>query len=159
MSNTIQKPTILFVPGAWHPPTCFRHVIAELNRLSYPTMTVDHPSRGISDPPKGLYDDIANIRSTLDKLVNHEGKDVVLAIHSYGGIPASASIDGFEKASRKGRLGGVIHMVWLSAFIVPTGGSLRSAVGGAYPDWHVPEVSVHYSYISSVTSFASFQPS
>lgn len=133
---TSEKPTILFVPGAWHFPAGFDVVREQLKDLSYPTEAVAHPSIGGEPPNKDLSDDTLNLRSAIEKLAD-EGKKVVIVTHSYGGVVGSCAVKDFGFAQRKsiGKTGGVIQLVYLSAFALPEGVSLLDALGGNPLPW------------------------
>lgn len=77
------------------------------------------------------------LENSLLPLIEGEGKDVVLVMHSYGGIPGSGAAKGFGKAARKmaGRKGGVIGLVHVSGFVLPEGLSCVDGQGGSLPAW------------------------
>ncbi|TGO07296.1 hypothetical protein BTUL_0295g00060 [Botrytis tulipae] len=131
-----EKPTILFVPGAWHFPASFDAVRESLKPLSYPTEAVALPSIGAEPPNKDLSDDAAHTRAAIEKLVK-AGKKVVLVTHSYGGVVGSCAVKdlGFAQRKSDGKEGGVINFVYLSAFALPKGVSLLDALGGNPLPW------------------------
>ncbi|KAJ4291788.1 hypothetical protein N0V90_009683 [Kalmusia sp. IMI 367209] len=65
-----------------------------------------------------MYDDAAYINAVVTKLAD-EGKEIVLAAHSYGGIPASEALKGLAKAERKQnrKKGGVVHVGYMTALV------------------------------------------
>jgi len=65
------------------------------------------------------------------------GKDVILVMHSYGGIAGSDGLKGLSSLERQklGKKGGVKALVYLCAFVLPEGISLHDAVGGKDPHW------------------------
>ena len=129
MSSSDEKPTIFFIPGAWHRPTCYDLVISPLESLSYPIETVQNPSTSAALPAKGLTEDIENVRAKLEKLIDTEGKDVVVVMHSYGGCVGTASIEALDKKTRQqeGRQGGVIALFFIAAYTIRKGENLVSA--------------------------------
>ncbi|KAM3069668.1 hypothetical protein ACMFMG_010388 [Clarireedia jacksonii] len=131
-----EKPTILFVPGAWHLPDAFDAVRESLKTLSYPTEAVALPSIGAEPPNKDLSDDATHTRAAIEKLVD-AGKKVVLVTHSYGGVVGSCAVKdlGFVQRKIAGKEGGVINFVYLSAFALPKGVSLLDALGGNPLPW------------------------
>lgn len=131
----MSKPTILFVPGAWHHPASFDLVTSPLKDLGYPIAVVDHPSNNESD--KGLDDDIANVRSTLDHLIKTKKKAVVLVLHSYGGIPGGAGMHGYERKERERNEedGGIVAVLYIAALAGPKCTSLLEASDGKFPPW------------------------
>ncbi len=84
------------------------------------------------------------IRSVLEKLIEEEGKDVVLAAHSYGGVPACQTVKDLEKSKRANgeKRGGVIHVLFIAALLVEEGQALVDALGGGLPPWAEAEVSL-----------------
>jgi len=67
-----------------------------------------------------------------------EGKEVFMVAHSYGGIPACASTEGYSIAERakEGKPGGVKGIFFITAFAVPAKGmTLKQLFGGIYPPW------------------------
>ena len=137
------KPTIVFVPGAFHTPDHFKPMSDLLHQSSYPSVTVSLPSIGEHAATFAPGDDIRAIRSELEKLIEDDGKDVVLAMHSYGGLPGSQSVVGLEKSVRikEGKKGGVVHILFIAAFVLENGQSLVDALGGGLPPWAVADVS------------------
>ena len=73
----------------------------------------------------------------LKKLIEDEGKDVLLAIHSYGGVPGCQAIGELEKNARlkEGKKGGVVHVLFMAALLVEQGKRLRDALPGGLPPW------------------------
>lgn len=136
------KPTLVFVPGAFHTPNHFTPLAELLQASSYPSVTVSLPSIGAQAATGTLTDDIKAIRAVLEKLVEEEGKDVVLAAHSYGGVPACQTVSGLEKSKRAngGKKGGVVHVLFIAALLVEEGTALVDALGGGLPPWAEAEV-------------------
>ena len=82
------KPTILIVAGAWLRPSTYEPFLNLLRRDGYPTLCVTYPSLNPIDPFKtDVAADSTSIREkALLPLVNAEGKEVVIVMHSYGGM-------------------------------------------------------------------------
>ncbi|KAL4775139.1 Alpha/beta hydrolase fold-1 [Aspergillus nidulans var. acristatus] len=131
------KPTIVFSIGAWLTPPAFDALRAKLLERGIPSEAPPHPSVGAEPPNKTLADDIASLSSVLKKLVEVEGKDVVLVGHSYGGVVASSSVEGLAKADREtaGQNGGVVRIAYMAAFVLDKGQSLLDMLGGQYLPW------------------------
>ena len=111
--TTNPEPTIVAIPGAWLPPSTYDPTFSILNAQGYETVTIPLPS--VSDDPerKGFEDDVAVIRSTVSRLVEDEGKEVVVVMHSYSGMPGSEALKGLGRREREGNNleGGVIRYV------------------------------------------------
>lgn len=132
------KPTILFVPGAWHTTACYGPVIKNLNAQGFETATAELASVG---PVPGLQtwaDDVTSIRNALTSLAD-AGKSIVVVAHSYGSLPAGEAIKGFllRERSAAGQPGGVVHFVYISAFVLPPSTSLMDALGGKDLPWFI----------------------
>lgn len=78
------KPTVLLVPGAWQPSDAFDPLRRLLTQKGYESVAVDHPSVGGEPADQTLDTDVASLRKTLAQLVDEQGKDVVVLLHSYG---------------------------------------------------------------------------
>ena len=116
-------PTILFVPGFWEGPAPFAHVSSLLQSEGYSTQVTALPSTGTLSPGNpNMRDDIAAVRSVVEKLVDAD-KEVVMVLHSAGGFLGSNAIDslGAKARAEKGFKGGVIKLVFLAGAIFPEG--------------------------------------
>ncbi|KAI2709286.1 hypothetical protein CBS147332_6345 [Penicillium roqueforti] len=130
--------TILFVPGAWTARTFYEPFLQALTVAGYDVHYAGYPSVDSSDPlVTDCQADTDAITTILQSLVEDQGKDVVLFLYSYGGMPGSAAATGLAKAQRaqEGKAGGVIGLLFLGAFIVPEGISCAGAQGGILPPW------------------------
>ncbi|GJC83568.1 hypothetical protein ColLi_06406 [Colletotrichum liriopes] len=135
------KPSILIVPGAWQLPAAFQPFATELASADFSTSVVSLPTvGGTTTPLATLSDDVAAVRTELDKLVSN-GKEVVIYSHSYGGVVASNAVEGYDVATRSaaGAAGGVVSIVYASAFMLPKGSSLLDLLGGQPLPWMIVE--------------------
>ena len=69
-----------------------------------------------------IYEDAECINSELQRLIQEEGKEVILVCHSYGGAVASlACHESYGKRFRqdKGEVGGIIRLIHIPALISP----------------------------------------
>ncbi|EXJ60461.1 hypothetical protein A1O7_04614 [Cladophialophora yegresii CBS 114405] len=130
------KPVIVFVPGAWHDPNGFHLVTAELQAAGYETRGVDLASVGAQTPLKDFWPDVEAIRQVLKPLADG-GKDVVVVVHSYGGVIGCEAVQGFVKSEREkeGKKGGVSHIYFCCAFALPEGVSLMDALNNQPLPW------------------------
>ncbi|KAH8594378.1 alpha beta-hydrolase [Bisporella sp. PMI_857] len=133
-----QKPTVLFVHGSWHSPKHFESVRKLVEESGYPTECPLQPTFDAKPAPPliSLADDVKVIQDLLTKLIDQEGKDVIVAMHSYGGVVGSeAVLESYSKKLREssGLPGGVIRLFYMCAFIIPVGASLATALGGSLP--------------------------
>lgn len=131
------KPAIVIVPGAWQGASGFKNFILDLNNAGFRSEAVALPSVGsTSNILPGLAEDIDAVRSTVSKHLE-ESYNVVLLCHSYGGLVGSNASQGLDAKSRSkdGKAGGIIQILFLSAFIVPNGRSLFDMLGGKSAAW------------------------
>jgi hypothetical protein len=141
------KPIIVFVPGAWHTPEYFELVEMRLKSAGYQYFGVRTPSVRKEPPfPKDGGDDVDAVRDTLNSAIG-DGNDVVVVMHSYGGIPGSAACKGMSKEDRikEGKKGGVIKLVYIASFALPEGANLSGGTGTkegeqGLAEWCIPEV-------------------
>ena len=144
------KPTVLFVHGSWHSPVHFEPVMKLFEAHGYATECPCQPSFNAKPAPTNMEEDAKAIRAVLDRLVVDESKNVIVVMHSYGGVVGTQAVD--ESLGKKARQnndlpGGVVHLLYLCAFIVPLGDSLASALGGTLPPFI--KVEVRQSYLES----------
>ncbi|KAJ5091386.1 alpha/beta-hydrolase [Penicillium alfredii] len=93
---TTEKPIILFIPGAWHQGGIFEPVANILRAQGYQAEPITLPSVG-GLTSTNAYDDAEHICKThLNDLVA-QGKEVILVMHSYGGIPGTESVKGLAR--------------------------------------------------------------
>ena len=136
-SNTV----ILLIPGAFHTESAMDLLSGQLQQAGYSTHAMGLVT--VNNAQLSIKDDIAAIRSELlDPLVEQQGRDVVLYLHSYAGFPGSTVIEGLSKAERtaKGQAGGIIGLIYQSAFTPKEGDTLLQLIGGSYPPWQDPNV-------------------
>ena len=131
------KPTVLIVPGGWHVPIHYDPLTKVLSSHGFPCVALMLPTVGASPPGKDLYDDIAYISSQLEELVEKGGKEVIVIVHSYGGIPGTSAARPFVRKDRaqQGKKGGVIGVLYISSWGMPPGKTTMEAVEGLNIDW------------------------
>jgi pimeloyl-ACP methyl ester carboxylesterase len=97
MSNL---PTLLFVPGSWHKPTCYSKIIQVLEeRHHFKCVAVTLPSTK-GDPEASFKDDVDAARAILTR-ETREGRNVVVIAHSYGGMVGNSAIKDFTRPQAK----------------------------------------------------------
>ncbi|OKL63868.1 hypothetical protein UA08_00634 [Talaromyces atroroseus] len=146
----MSKPSLIFCPGAWYPTSAFNPLIERLP--GYTSHTVAFPSIHEATTVRDLQPDIEAVRSLVQR-ESDQGREVVIISHSWSGLPVSSALDGLSRAQREkaGQKGGVVKLIFLSAFIPDVGQSLLQAFGGTAPDWYIRDepngtVSAHDPY-------------
>lgn len=136
----MSKPSIIFVPGAWHTSASFEKVVRVLTMDGYECIGLHLPSVGGNPTVKSMDPDKALIRSTVTQLVEG-GKDVVMVSHSYGGVPTNSCLEGLSKTERvrDGKMGGVVGHCMISALLLDEGESVHN--GREPAAWQTQQVS------------------
>ncbi|TFB04656.1 hypothetical protein CCMA1212_003285 [Trichoderma ghanense] len=125
-------PTIVGVTGMWHPASCFEDLSAAFREKGYPFVSQDAPGILNEDPLNSTVDkDSESLRQNILLPLLAEGRDVVLLMHSYGGIYGSAAVDGLSVRERKkaGLKGGVTGLIYVTAVTPAVGKSLLDMMG------------------------------
>lgn len=135
ISKMDSLPTIVLVSGAFHLPSCMDLLASQLEQSGLKTCTYGLVS--VNRPDLGVEDDTAALINNLQPLVIDEGKDIVLYLHSYAGFVGSAAIAGLSKSERlaKGEEGGIVGLIYQSAFIPIERDTLLGMLGGEFAPW------------------------
>ncbi|KAB8271305.1 Alpha/beta hydrolase fold-1 [Aspergillus minisclerotigenes] len=121
--TTTTRPTILVIHGAWHHPEFYAPFCRAFEDLGYEAVCPRLLTCNNDVPPtKTLADDVALIRQTAQSLID-DGKSVVAVMHSYGGIVGTDALDGLA----------IKRLIYMTAFIPPSGNSLAGMFGGQVP--------------------------
>ena len=125
------KPHIILIHGAYHDGSCYDRVTPLLHASGYESTAVDLPSAGTEPPATTLEPDIECVRSAIQPLLD-AGRDIVVVMHSYGGIVGTTSLSGMSKKHRSEQHleGGVTHLVYLASRMPYLGQSTKSMGGG-----------------------------
>ncbi|KAF2760463.1 alpha/beta-hydrolase [Pseudovirgaria hyperparasitica] len=134
------KPAVVLVHGAWVAPSFWNLTAERLRADGYNDIVItDFVSGKITNPPTSTHrDDVALVQEALKPLVR-AGKEIIVVMHSYGGLVGSDAIEGFVKKASYGSVGGVIAGVYSTAFIVEPGKALSDYFGGSTPAFIVPD--------------------
>ena len=123
--------------GAFHSPAHFSALRTALEGHGYEVVAPQLPSVGASPNVPDFSQDVATVRAVLSTLIDDQKKDVVLAAHSYGGVPGTEAAKGFAKSTRhhpssastgSGGGGGIIALVYMTAYLSLVGESCADAV-------------------------------
>lgn len=120
----MSKPIFVLIHGAWHRPVVWNPVISELDKTGYSAIAPGLPStdpQRRDSPVADNSDDVFTIRKAVSELVYDH--DVVIVMHSLGGLSGSDSLEGLDKqtCASKGLKGGVIRLIFICAYLVPEG--------------------------------------
>lgn len=119
------RATLLLVHGSWHGAWCWHKLLPELAARGVPAVTFDLPGHGESTAPLGGV--AADAVATRQAAAAIDGP-VVLVGHSSGGVVIS------EAAAS---LTNVVHLVYLSAFMLDVGESMATV---STPEERSPDI-------------------
>ncbi len=129
-------PVILLVQGSFQSPIVYQQLAQSLQALGFVTVHPQLPSCTDTDNPNfpktTLVDDALAVRLELTRQVEYEGKTVLVAMHSYGGLVGSEAIPedlSYAKRQSLGLPGGVVHLFYYCAFILDKGQSVLGVFG------------------------------
>jgi pimeloyl-ACP methyl ester carboxylesterase len=133
-------PTLVFVPGSWHKPTCYDKVIKllqEEHKLN--CISIILPSTA-GDPSATFKDDLDVAREAISSETS-QGRNVIVVAHSYGGMVGNSAIKGFaqpQDASKTSTTGYVIGLILIASGFTLTGLSFMDPFfGHPPPSWRV----------------------
>ena len=128
--TTTTRPTILVIHGAWHHPEFYAPFCKAFEDLGYEAVCPRLLTCNNDVPPtKKLEDDVALIRKTAQSLLD-DGKTVIAVMHSYGGVVGTDALHGLA----------IKRLIYMTAFIPPSGSSLAGMFGGQLPPFITVDV-------------------
>ncbi|KAH8666972.1 Alpha/beta hydrolase fold-1 [Xylariales sp. PMI_506] len=142
----MSKPSILIVPGSFAHPSLYDNLVEALAKHGYELRALHIPSIGLEAgvgrdiPPPSMYDDAAFIAQEVNKLAD-EGKDVVLIPHSYGGVPATESVDKSltkEAREKDGKKGGLVRLAYMTCLVPAVGQTAKDVLDELPPGDAIP---------------------
>lgn len=134
MTITTTKPTVVFVPGGWHLPSHYKLMTDHIVAKGYKLVAIRTPGvRQTSPYPTDFTMDTGAVVSALLTELD-EGNEVFVVMHSYGGVPGSAAVQGLTKEDRQkeGLKGGVIGLVYLTSFALEEGFTNADLIKATY---------------------------
>ncbi len=116
------SPTIVIVPAACQTPAFYDPLSRALQKASFPVIVIPTPSVGVSSGSLDFTADATAVRKTVTGLLDH-GVDVIVLMHSYGGMPGTQALEGLGKAEREkmGEKGGVVRLIYAASFALRKG--------------------------------------
>jgi pimeloyl-ACP methyl ester carboxylesterase len=147
------KPTFLLIPGAWHSPAYFNPLISYLSDHGYPSVAVKLPAVNSSPAVTSLQPDVDAAAAALTTLLDRDGTDVIVVMHSYGGMVGTGAVGQVVHerraagAARGGKTGRVKRLVYVTAHVPHDGQTLFEAIEGTIegPALSVDHVGVEVS--------------
>ncbi len=121
------EPIIVLVHDMWHIPEHYRSYITALEQSAFQVYCPLLSTCDLTLPPdrRSVLGDLC-ILSALVKSLVATGKKVILVMHGYGGIIGSnvPEMLSFDYRAARGRRGGVIHLLYMCAYILPSDRSM-----------------------------------
>ncbi|KAK2877122.1 hypothetical protein FQN49_001396 [Arthroderma sp. PD_2] len=155
------RPIVLIIHGAWQHPAYYQTFIQVLQSRGYETHCPRLPSCGGQIPPtKSLEDDVEFIRKFTAELTD-TGRLVDVIMHSYGGIVGTDALCGFgvEDRLKRGAVGGVRNLIYLTSFVPQKGQSLFGMFEGqSLPTVEINEETKLISATSPIPMFYNDLP-
>lgn len=123
------------VPGSFATTIMYDKVIPILEKAGYTVHPIELLSAndGSRLPPPKMEDDANEIHQQLLTLLD-SGKNVILCVQSYSGIPGSQACKGLSRTERGSGCSAVIGIVYAASYIPDVGESIRSMM-----DKYIPE--------------------
>lgn len=91
------KPTVVFIPGAWHNPQCYEK-ITKLLRAEYDLKSNSVILPATTDDPRATFKDDVDAAREAITTETSQGRDVIVVAHSYSGMVGNSSIKGFTRS-------------------------------------------------------------
>lgn len=115
----MSRPIFVFVPGASHSPLIYDPVKSALAYYGYEVTPIALPSVGGNPATFDFTEDVRAIRSCIAQLADL-GRDVILVMHGYGGLPGAEALYGLGKTEReqRGQKGGVVRLVFIMSVCI-----------------------------------------
>jgi pimeloyl-ACP methyl ester carboxylesterase len=133
-----RNPSLVFVPGAWHTPEYWGKVISAMESHKYRCAPVTLPTTQSTSTSVNFSHDVKAVHDTI-AAETAQGFDVVVVVHSYGGVVGSSAVKGFtQQSSDKSsatdtKTGRVIGLFMVATGYFYVGLSFLEALGGKPP--------------------------
>lgn len=127
---TPKHPTVVLVPGAWTAPGAYQKLVNNLEAKAFTVHAPALPTNNGHRPPDSSFDDdVQAVRRVVQGLVD-DGKEVLLFMHSYGGVVGTTAVRGLTQKDREeqGLAGGVAHLLYAAGFMLALNQNIRTVV-------------------------------
>ncbi|OQD73957.1 hypothetical protein PENDEC_c013G03228 [Penicillium decumbens] len=133
-------PTLVFIPGSWHKPTCYDKVTKLLqDQHNLKCVSITLPST-TGNPAATFKDDLDAAREAISTETTH-GRNVVVVAHSYGGMVGNSAIKGFTPdptSQNQTSTGYVIGLILIASGFTLSGVAFMDPFfGRPPPSWRV----------------------
>lgn len=136
MTATSPKIAILLVQGSFQLPEAYGKLASALCSRGFLVVQPDLPSQTDHNCPgfakRDLSDDSRAIETEAKRLVIDEGKNVMVVMHSYGGLVGSNAIPedlSLQSRRRAGFTGGISSLFYFATFVLDQGQSVLGTFG------------------------------
>lgn len=136
MTAESHKTAILLVQGSFQLPEAYGKLTSALRSRGFLVLQPRLPSLTGHDSPdfakRDLSDDSRAIESEAKRLVVEEGQNVMVVMHSYGGLVGSDAIPedlSLQSRRRAGLAGGVCRLFYFAAFVLDQDKSVLGTFG------------------------------
>lgn len=148
MSSSTTNLAVLICHGSYHTPAPYAPLVAALQARGIEAYCPQLPTSDLTklnvgdditnpdfdrEPPAGGYpqgeEDAEVVLGVLNPLIHDQGKKVLVLAHSSGGwVATEAARPELQARSReaKGLAGGIVGIMYMSAFVIPVGESVHS---------------------------------
>ncbi|KAJ9640209.1 hypothetical protein H2204_003434 [Knufia peltigerae] len=136
MATSTSNIAFVLVPGSFSPASYYDKLVPLLEARGHRAHPTELKSANDGEGAVvSMYEDADAIRETIEKLAD-QGKSVVLAMNSYGGLPGTQAARGLSKAERQaaGKPGALVGLVYLSSFMLGEGDYINRVMAGRMPD-------------------------
>ncbi|KAJ4264412.1 hypothetical protein NW762_005611 [Fusarium torreyae] len=133
-----QKPSLIFVPGAWHTPEYWGKVMSAIEAQHYKCIPVTLPTTQSTSTSVNFSTDVKTVHDAI-LAQTIQGVDVVVIAHSYGGGVGASAIKGLtrkhtnDSSTTDTNTGHVIGLCLVGTGFVASGMSFMEALGGKPP--------------------------
>ncbi|PNP74194.1 hypothetical protein FNYG_12243 [Fusarium nygamai] len=126
-----QKPSLIFVPSAWHSPECWGKIVSAMEAKEFKCIPVALPTNQSTSTDVNYSHDVKVVADAIAAEAS-QGLDVVVLLHSYSGLVGQSAMRGFtsKSADTDGNTGRVIGLFHVSTGFVREGACFLDTLGG-----------------------------
>lgn len=131
---------IVIVHGSWHTPQHYSRLVEALKAKGFDNIYCPRLASAVESlplpPTANLAHDTLTIRQRVESLAD-AAHPILVVMHSYGGVVGDNALSDLLWSQRQaaGKPGGVVHLVYAAAFIIPAGTSLLTPFNGEMLPW------------------------